>query len=74
MKIFEYNLLYLKLIFSFLLSPIFISAIFTYIYIVPLGIPHTINLTNSDDILSFIMIMLLFTFLFTKFIHFMTKS
>jgi len=46
---------------------IFISALFTYIFVLPLALPYNqINLANSEHIFTILFVMILFTSLFTK--------
>ncbi|PLY08346.1 MAG: hypothetical protein C0625_01805 [Arcobacter sp.] len=43
-----------------------LSSLFTYFIILPITFPKEISLTNTDHILGFLFVMILFTALFYK--------
>jgi hypothetical protein len=52
----------------------FISALFTFIFVLPLALPYNqIDLTNSEHILTILFVMILFTSLFTKLLSSIVK-
>jgi len=53
-----------------------LSALFTFIFILPLAIPYNqIDLTNSEHIFTILFVMILFTSLFTRFLaHIFSNS
>lgn len=53
---------------------VIVSVVFTYFVIVPMAFPGEVLLSNIDDLLKFLFVMILFTALFSKFLFYIIRK